>query len=118
MRKLLTAQALYFAATGTWALVSLSTFETVTGPKTDDWLVKMVGALALVIGIALLAGARAHRRETVVLSVSSAAAFAAVDVIYSLNGTISRIYLADAAVEAALIISVLAARARTRRSAW
>ena len=43
VRTALTVQGLFYVVTGLWPLVSLSTFEFVTGPKTDDWLVHMVG---------------------------------------------------------------------------
>jgi hypothetical protein len=43
-RRILALQALYYLATGLWPLVHLPSFEAVTGPKTDDWLVHMVGA--------------------------------------------------------------------------
>jgi hypothetical protein len=34
--------------TGLWPLVSIGTFQQVTGPKTDLWLVKTVGVLIAV----------------------------------------------------------------------
>jgi hypothetical protein len=52
-RRILALQALYYLATGLWPLVHLSSFEAVTGPKTDDWLVHMVGLLAMVSGASL-----------------------------------------------------------------
>jgi hypothetical protein len=48
-RRLIAFQAAYYLATGLWPLVHLPSFEAVTGPKTDDWLVHMVGLLAGVI---------------------------------------------------------------------
>lgn len=44
----------YYVVTGLWPLIHLTSFEAVTGPKTDDWLVHMVGLLAASIGLALL----------------------------------------------------------------
>jgi hypothetical protein len=53
-RRILALQALYYLATGLWPLVHLPSFEVVTGPKTDDWLVHMVvGLLAMVSGASL-----------------------------------------------------------------
>jgi len=46
--------------------------------------------------------------ETLTLSASCAFAFGTIDIVYAANGTISPIYLADAAVEAALCAAVLA----------
>jgi len=110
LRLLLTGQGVYYVLTGTWPLVSMSAFESVTGPKTDDWLVHTVGVLAAVIGATLLSGARRPSRVVVTLSVLSALAFAAIDLVYALAGVISSIYLADAAVELALAAGVLASR--------
>lgn len=106
---LLTVQGLYFVATGLWPLVSLRTFELVTGPKTDDWLVMTVGALAAVIGAALLASARALEPEwpTVVLGAGSALAFLLVDLVFVADGVIPPVYLADAVVEAVFLIGWL-----------
>jgi hypothetical protein len=86
----------------------MASFEAVTGPKTDDWLVRMVGLLAAAIGGTLLAGARQARaaREVVLLAVASAAAFTGIDVYYVSRGTISPIYLADAIVEVALVAAL------------
>jgi hypothetical protein len=105
-------QSVYYIVTGLWPVVHLPSFEAVTGPKTDDWLVHMVGLLAAAIGVAL--GTAADRREVGsaavrVLAIGSAAAFAAIDLWYGLSGRISAIYLADAAVQILLIVLLLAA---------
>lgn len=99
-------QAVYYVITGLWPLVSFRTFEWVTGPKVDDWLVQMVGLLAASIGAALWVGARAKRpmAAIVLLAVLSAASFAFIDIRYALVGRISAIYLADAVVEVALAL--------------
>ena len=97
-------QGAFYVATGVWALVDLDSFMAVTGPKTDHWLVKTVGVLVTVIGAVLLLAWRSGRvtGEVVLLAVGSALALAAIDVIYVSNGTISPIYLLDAAAEVAL----------------
>jgi hypothetical protein len=108
-RRLIAFQAAYYLATGLWPLVHLPSFEAVTGPKTDDWLVHMVGLLAGVIGAALGVAA-AHDRhrapEIVVLAAGAALAFAGIDLWYVLNGPISAIYLADALIELALLFGL------------
>ena len=49
--RLCVIQGLYYVVTGVWPLVSTcGTFEAVTGNKVDDWLVKTVGVLIIVIG--------------------------------------------------------------------
>lgn len=98
-------QAAYYALTGAWPLMSRRSFEAVTGPKQDWWLVQMVGLLALTNGLALGAGLRSGRisSETRTLAVLSALSFATIDVVYACSGRISKIYLADAALEAAFL---------------
>jgi hypothetical protein len=96
-------QGAYFVATGIWPLISMRTFEAVTGPKVDRWLVKTVGVLVAVIGSSLLLDARRPSRGTTALAVGSAAALGGVDVVYAARGRISRIYLLDAVLEAVLV---------------
>jgi hypothetical protein len=109
LRRVWYFQSVYYILTGASPIVSMRFFELLTGPKTDLWLVKTVGLLAVVIGITI--GLAARRRsatvETIVLSVLSAVAFASIDIVYALLGTISRIYLADAVLEIAIVAAVL-----------
>lgn len=111
----LLVQAGYFAVTGLWAVVHRRSFEALTGPKVDYWLVRLVGGLAAAIGGALAVGARAPEpsRETVALAAGSAVAFGLADAVYAGRGRIRRVYLADLAAEAGF----LAALALTRRRA-
>ena len=99
------AQGLYFLVTGIWPLVSIRTFEAVTGPKADDWLVKTVGVQVAVVGAVLvLAGLReAVTPEIVLLAVGSALGLTGIDVWYAARRVISRIYLLDAAAELVLV---------------
>ena len=96
----------YFLATGIWPLVSIGTFQKVTGPKRDLWLVKTVGVMIAAIGAALLlAGMRGELTQaTVLLAVGSAAGLGCIDVVYASKGVIAPIYLLDAGAEAALVI--------------
>jgi UDP-N-acetylmuramyl pentapeptide phosphotransferase/UDP-N-acetylglucosamine-1-phosphate transferase len=98
-------QSLFYIATGVWSLVGIKSFQKVTGPKTDVWLVKTVGALVIVIGSVLgMAGARrTESSEIAVLGAGSAAALAAIDVVYVSRKRISPIYLLDAVAEGSLI---------------
>jgi hypothetical protein len=110
-RSVLRAQGGYYVLTGAWPLVHMASFESVTGPKVDDWLVRMVGLLAAVIGATLLAAAPGTRtREIYVLSIGSAFAFAAIDIWYALQGRISLVYLADAMVELSMVALLVSAR--------
>jgi hypothetical protein len=102
--------AAYYLLTGLWPILHMRTFEAVTGPKRDRWLVKMVGALALANGAVLAYGASRERiaPETIALAAASAAAFAAIDVVYVVRGTIAPVYLGDAAAEVALAAAIVA----------
>lgn len=104
-RAALQFQAGYYILTGLWPLASRRAFEAVTGRKTDWWLVQMVGLLAAAIGVTIAAGTRDDPVPESVrtLAVLSALSFAGIDVVHSLRKRISKIYLADAAVELALI---------------
>ncbi len=102
--KLALIQGLFYVATGVWPLIDIVSFQIVTGPKTDLWLVRTVGVLVTVIGAVLIAASRTRRvsLEIVMLAVGSALGLAAIDLRYALAGRISAVYLADAAVEIAL----------------
>ncbi len=99
------AQGLYYLVTGIWPLVSIGTFQKVTGPKVDLWLVKTAGVLITAIGLVLT---RAGLRERVpdevpLLAVSSAVGLTGIDVVYTARGRISPVYLLDALAELLLI---------------
>ena len=103
--KLAVVQGAYYAATGIWPIVSIDSFQRVTGPKRDLWLVKTVGAMIAVCGGVMMMGGlrRSTTPEIMALATGSAAALTAVDINYSVRGVISKIYLADAVVEIGLI---------------
>jgi hypothetical protein len=108
------AQGAFFVATGAWALLHMASFESVTGPKVDRWLVKTVGALVTVIGAAV-ASAGIRKRitpETRLLAMASSISLAAIDVVYTRRRRISRVYLLDAAAELSLVFLWLTAIGR------
>jgi hypothetical protein len=108
-------QGWYYVVTGLWPIFHIQSFELVTGPKTDDWLVKTVGVLVAVIGATLLLAAhRRHiTRSTGFLGIASALGLAGIDLVYGTSGTIPPVYLVDAAAE--LLLAGLWAVARARR---
>jgi hypothetical protein len=118
-RAILAAQGAYFAATGLWPIFHMRSFEAITGPKVDRWLVKTVGLCIACIGGTLLVAARHDRVTPEIrgLAISSASALAAIDVYYSAKGRISSIYLADAVAEAGLIAGLMWGRRRAGRGA-
>jgi hypothetical protein len=99
-------QGVFYLATGLWPLVDIQSFQLVTGPKTDLWLVKTVGLLVSVVGAALISASRQRRitPEVALLAVGSALSLATIDVVYALSGRISAVYLGDAVVEIGLAL--------------
>jgi hypothetical protein len=102
-------QAVYFFITGVWPIVHLRSFMAVTGPKVDYWLVKTVGVLVTVIGLAIVLAAMRGQFgvEIFVLAAGSAAALGAVDIVYVAKRVIPKIYLTDAVAEAILVAAWL-----------
>lgn len=112
------AQGAYWAASGLWPIVDLRSFEAVTGPKRERWLVKTMGGLVAAVGATLLvAGARRRvTSELALLGAASAAALGGAGAWYAARGRIRSVYLADAALEAALL-GAWGLAARRRRAA-
>ncbi len=98
------AQAALYVGTGVWPLLSMRTFEKVTGPKTDRWLVKTVGVLVAVIGgvLAMVSRRRKMPAEILLLAVGSALGLTAIDCVYVAKKRISPVYLLDAVAEVVL----------------
>jgi hypothetical protein len=124
---LLWVQGLYYFVTGVWPLVSIETFQMVTGPKTDHlvagreadhWLVMTVGMLITAIAITLLIAAwqRRNSPELAVLAVASALALTGIDVIYVVRQVILPVYLFDTAVEVVLALGWVLIMIRQSRS--
>jgi hypothetical protein len=97
-------QGAYYVGTGVWPLVSMRSFQGITGPKMDRWLVQTVGVLVTAIGASLLVSARRRRPtpEAALLGIGSALALAGVELHYRRRQRISPVYLADALAELAL----------------
>lgn len=116
-RVLALLQGAYYVLTGVWPLVSMETFEKVTGPKTDDWLVHTVGVLVIVVGLVLLFAAVEGliTGPLLLLGAASAAGLAALEFFYVLRGVIWPIYMLDAVGEVVLIALWATALFRDRR---
>jgi hypothetical protein len=110
------AQGVYYLMTALLPFLSLRTFIAVTGPKTDVWLVKTVGALLVVIGIALIVGSNSEeiKPNTICLGVFSALALALIDIYYALRKIISKIYRRPAKTPCAYPATVKAVLAHSR----
>jgi hypothetical protein len=119
-RALAIGQGAFYVTTGVWPLLHEGSFEAVTGPKRERWLVKTVGVLVATIG-ATLAAAGVRRRvtpEITLLAATSALGIAVIEGWYAgPRRRIAPVYLADAALELALgagwgLVAVLQARSR------
>ncbi len=98
------SQGLFYVTTGLWPILHLRSFEKVTGPKVDKWLVRTFGGLVAAVGATLIVGSfdKQPSRALTILGIGSALALGAADLIYSLRGQISKVYLGDAAAEGAI----------------
>lgn len=107
-------QGIAYLMTGIWPLVHRRSFEAVTGPKIDFWLVRTVGALVSVIGVTLLLGSRRTRwmPEFTILATGSALSLAVVDIVGVAVRRISPVYLLDAVGEVALVAAWMKAEQR------
>lgn len=99
-------QGIYYFVTGLWPILDIQSFMAVTGPKTDIWLVKMVGALTIAISLLLFAVAKKMRvtLESIILILAAGLSYLCIDIYYSVNKVISFIYLGDAALQLIFIV--------------
>jgi hypothetical protein len=94
-------QGAYYVGSGLWPVLHIRSFEALTGPKTDRWLVRSYGVLTAAIGVVLLASGRAAGP----VSVAAAVGVAAPEIWYALvQRRLPWPYLADAFVQSAFIL--------------
>jgi hypothetical protein len=93
-------QGAYYLATGLWPIVHYRSFELLSGHKRERWLVRTVGLLAAAIGLTLLR----RPRESGGLADGTAGAFVVADLMAVSAGQLPT-YLADAALETALVVA-------------
>ena len=98
-------QGVFYITTGIWPIVHMKSFEAVSGPKVDKWLVRTAGVLITSIGVSLMFAGLKKRvtPEVKLLAVTSALGLTGIDVVYVSKRRISKIYLLDAATEIALV---------------
>jgi hypothetical protein len=90
-------QGLYDMIGGLWPLLHMQSFEAVTGPKEDSWLVRTVAGILLVVGTVLLRAAfRGHVAHDVRwMAAGISTVLALVALVSSLAGFISWLYFFD-----------------------
>jgi hypothetical protein len=116
-RRVARVQGVVYVATGVWPLVDLRSFEAVTGPKVDGWLVKTVAGLLVTIGGVELWAARREdpSAEIGVLGAGTAATLGAVAAYNAARARIRRVYYGDAALEGAFVLAWAAAAVGSSR---
>jgi hypothetical protein len=99
------AQGLYYLLLGLWPLVSLSTYQRLTGHVGDLPLAEVVGVLMLVIGgtLCLAAYRKQGSPEVLFLAFASAGGLVLLD-IHFLSRGLSVVYLFDAAIQVGLVL--------------
>ena len=105
-REMALLQGAYWLVGGLWPVVSMRTFEAVTGRKTDRWLSKTMGLMMAAVGGCLLASARRGDPSVDLAQVaaSTAAVVCGAGTFYAASGRISKMYLLDAVAEAILVL--------------
>jgi hypothetical protein len=108
-RTLAIGQGLFYTITGFYPLFSRETFEKVTGPKHDFWLVNTVGVVIGSIGLTMISAGYNRRITPEIrgIGMGTAAGLTAIDIVYVSKKRISPVYLLDAAAETFLIFSWL-----------
>jgi hypothetical protein len=106
IKNVLLIQAAYIFITAVWPIVHIESFILVTGPKTDIWLVKTVGALLIPVALCLFTYSflNIDKRPAFVLGAGTSVAFITIDFYYALNDVIADIYLLDGIIEIAFLI--------------
>jgi hypothetical protein len=94
-------QGLYYFIMGIWPILDIDSFVSVTGPKTDIWLVRTAGALIAGIGLTFLVAQAIQKTDAAIVTLALTASFGlcVIDVLNSITGRIPVIYLADAFVQ-------------------
>ncbi len=105
LARLAQGQGAYYFVSGAWPLIAPHSFQVVTGPKLEFWLVETIGLLLTVVGAVLFLAGRAGRvtREIAFLGIGLAAALGSIDIWCVLEPHTTRAYWIDAAVQLGLL---------------
>ncbi|MBT2442146.1 hypothetical protein J7E93_18965 [Streptomyces sp. ISL-36] len=93
----------FHLVTGAWPLVHRRSFEQITGPKVDVWLLQTVSGLLVTIGWTQIraaeAGVAPARGLARQLGTLTASTLLAIDVVYATRRRIRPVYFLDAAFQ-------------------
>jgi hypothetical protein len=107
MRALVIIQGSYYMITALWPLIHIESYMSFVGPISDIWLAKTVGTMVIAISATMFfhLSLKTDHRPLILLGLASSLAFAYTDTYYTFTGTLSSIYLLDAAAETLFMIS-------------
>ncbi|HEX2616517.1 MAG TPA: hypothetical protein VHL57_03190 [Flavobacteriales bacterium] len=108
----------YLLFGGLWPMLHMASFEAVTGPKSDHWLVRSVGGILIVVGATLFAEARrsSWSKGVVLIAMGVSFVLGVVAVVTSILGRIWPVYLLDAALHLAFVAAwTILLRSRAER---
>ena len=109
LKTVITIQVIYYFITAIWPLLHIKSFEYITGPKKENWLVYTVSVLLLGYCGTVFYGmgnANFPSSELVVLSALNALGLMLIDIIFVVRKTISKVYLGDAVAELILLVLI------------
>lgn len=105
MRTLLLFEAIVYVTTGLWPIIHYNSFQKITGPKTDVWLVIVVGWFITMSSAVLFScylGGLSD--EGLIVALGTPLILGTSDIYYVFKKVISKVYLIDAALEFIIIV--------------
>jgi hypothetical protein len=100
------AQGIYYLLRGLWSLLHLGSVESLAETHRNVWLSEEVGALVLVIGVALCVAAyrRQGSPEILVIAFGSALGMGLIELLFIFHRRISVLYLIDVIIQFGLVV--------------
>lgn len=110
MKTVFSIAGIYYLITAIWPLVSIRTFEKVSGPKIDKWLVYTVSLLLLGPSLLYLysgfSDSEVHN-SIIFLALINAIALTFIDVYFSFKKVIWKTYLIDAVLQILIMVALI-----------
>ena len=105
-RLLLIVHGLYLLIGGGWPLVHWKSFEAVTGPKLDEFLVHTVALLLILVGNILLGQRRtAVERSAVQLAMGTSLILGTVAIVSAAGGWVWKVYFIDGTIHLLFVLA-------------